>query len=77
MLSPLFDAFVEASPVSVMMRELMEHIFNPDSAPRTVTIGYFRFNSLQTTQDRISYQEWRLTSKNSISRTGLIRIEFY
>ncbi|AUB41813.1 IS4 transposase [Nostoc flagelliforme CCNUN1] len=28
MLSPLFDAFVEASPVSVMMRGLMEHIFN-------------------------------------------------
>ena len=29
MLSPLFDAFVEASPVSVMMRVLMENIFNP------------------------------------------------
>jgi hypothetical protein len=28
MLSPVFDAFVEASPVSVMMRGLMEHIFN-------------------------------------------------
>ncbi len=29
MLSPIFDAFVEASPVSVMMRVLMENIFNP------------------------------------------------
>ncbi len=28
MLSPVFDAFVEASPVSVMMRVLMENIFN-------------------------------------------------
>ena len=28
MLSPVFDAFVEASPVTVMMRGLMEHIFN-------------------------------------------------
>jgi hypothetical protein len=27
MLSPIFDAFVEASPVSVMMRVLMEKIF--------------------------------------------------
>ncbi|MEA5595917.1 IS4 family transposase [Rivularia sp. UHCC 0363] len=30
MLSPLFDAFVEASPVSVMMRVLMERIFNSE-----------------------------------------------
>lgn len=30
MLSPVFDAFVEASPVSVMMRGLMEHIFNSE-----------------------------------------------
>lgn len=30
MLSPLFDAFVEASPISVMMRGLMEHIFNSE-----------------------------------------------
>ncbi len=28
MLSSIFDAFVEASPVSVMMRGLMERIFN-------------------------------------------------
>jgi len=28
MLSPVFDAFVEASPISVMMRVLMENIFN-------------------------------------------------
>jgi hypothetical protein len=28
MLSPVFDAFVEASPITVMMRGLMEHIFN-------------------------------------------------
>ncbi|MEH1908241.1 MAG: hypothetical protein V7L05_23645 [Nostoc sp.] len=28
MLSPIFDAFLEASPISVMMRVLMENIFN-------------------------------------------------
>ncbi|MEH2262282.1 hypothetical protein [Nostoc sp.] len=28
MLSPVFDEFVEASPVTVMMRGLMEEIFN-------------------------------------------------
>ncbi|MBD2244488.1 transposase [Nostoc sp. FACHB-888] len=30
MLSPVFEAFVEASPISVMMRGLMEHIFNSE-----------------------------------------------
>ena len=30
MLSPVFDPFVEKSPISVMARGMMEHVLNPD-----------------------------------------------
>jgi hypothetical protein len=30
MLAPIFDAFIAESPISVMMRGLMERIFRPE-----------------------------------------------
>jgi hypothetical protein len=46
MLSPVFDAFVEASPVSVMMRGLMEHIFNSE-----------RINQIFNTKSERQYEQ--------------------
>jgi hypothetical protein len=30
MLAPIFDAFIQESPISVMMRGVMEHVFRPE-----------------------------------------------
>lgn len=51
MLSPLFDAFVEASPISVMMRVLMENIFNSS-----------RMNQLFETYSKRQYEQELLFS---------------